>query len=129
MVENMPIIQEPSALVHFDGALFDGDPEFLAEIVNLFLATCPELLSNVETAVARQDADAVCRAAHTLKGAVANFGAEAAVEQAKKLEMIGKSGDVSQAAEVWGSLRGLVEALQPELEAALEKATEKQVST
>jgi CheY-like chemotaxis protein len=127
MVENLSIIQESASKVRFDTALFDGDPEFLAEIVNLFLATCPELLSSVEDAVARKDANAVCRAAHTLKGAVANFGAEAVVEQAKALEMIGRSGDISRADEMLRSLRSLIAALQPELEAALEKTAEKQV--
>jgi CheY-like chemotaxis protein len=127
MVENLSIIQEPASRVHLDTALFDGDPEFLAEIVNLFLATCPELLSSVEDAVARKDPNAVCRAAHTLKGAVANFGAEAVVEQAKALEMVGRGGDMTHAGEILQSLRSLIAALQPELEAALEKATEKQV--
>ena len=129
MVENMPIIQASASTVHFDGALFDGDPEFLAEIVNLFLATCPELLSAIGRAVAQKDAAAVCRTAHTLKGAVATFGAEKVVAQAKALEMMGSSGDVSEAGEAWQSLRSLVEALEPELKAALQRTNGEQVFT
>ena len=128
MVENMSIIQVPAPQVHFDGALFEGDPEFLAEIVNLFLETCPGLLTAVKDGVLRKDAAAVCRAAHTLKGAVANFGAESVVEQAKTLEIMGKDGDLSGADEACQSLHALMKALLPELEAALGKATEKQVT-
>ncbi len=39
VVEHACIIQASDLEVSFDGALFDGDPEFLAEIVNLFLET------------------------------------------------------------------------------------------
>jgi hypothetical protein len=39
VVEHTCIIQTSDLEVSFDGALFDGDPEFLAEIVNLFLET------------------------------------------------------------------------------------------
>lgn len=129
MAENVPIIQVFAPTVQFDGALFDGDPEFLAEIVNLFLVTSTDLLSAVEAAVLRQDAAALCRAAHTLKGAVANFGAEAVVEKATALEIMGRSDDMSGAGEVFGGLSAGMDALLPELREALKKAMEKQVLT
>jgi PAS domain S-box-containing protein len=125
MIENMHIIKAIEPAVSFDDALFGGDPDFLAEIVNLFLETYPELLSDIENAVTRQDAAALGRAAHTMKGAVANFGAKAAVDQAKALEMMGKAGDLVSAAAATQSLRALMEKLVPELESALVKATEK----
>jgi HPt (histidine-containing phosphotransfer) domain-containing protein len=70
----------------------------------------------------------VYRAAHTLRGAVSNFGAAKVVEQARALEMMGRSGDISQAGEASQSLRALIEGLEPELKAAAEKAAG-QVST
>ena len=127
VIENMLIIKETDSAVSFDGALFDGDPDFLAEIVNLFLETCPGLLSDIEGAVLRKDAAALDRAAHTMKGAVANFGAKAVVAQAKVLETMGRDGDLASADEAVHSLRALMEKLVPELESALVKATEKQV--
>jgi CheY-like chemotaxis protein len=126
-VENLSIIQVSAPEITFDSALFEGDLEFLAEIVNLFLETYPALLSAIEDAVSRKDAEGLCRAAHTLKGAVANFGAKAVVEQARALEMIGKNGDLSSADEGWRRLRALMAKLIPELQAALERATEEQV--
>jgi HPt (histidine-containing phosphotransfer) domain-containing protein len=125
VIENMFIIREPDPSAAFDGSLFDGDPDFLAEIVNLFLETYPELLSEIESAVSSKDAVALGRAAHTMKGAVANFGARAVVDQAKELEMMGKSGDLASADDAAQSLRALMEKLVPELESAVEKATEK----
>jgi HPt (histidine-containing phosphotransfer) domain-containing protein len=127
----MPIIKEKEVdtTISFDGSLFDGDPEFLAEIVNLFLETYPTLLSEIETAVSQKDAAALGRAAHTMKGAVANFGARAVVAQAKALEMMGKNGDLATADDAAQSLRALMEKLVPELELALEKAVETQAST
>ena len=129
VIENMPIIKEIDTTISFDGSLFDGDPEFLAEIVNLFLETYPALLSEIENAVFNKDAAALGRAAHTMKGAVANFGARAVVDQAKALEMMGKSGDLEPANDAAQSLRALMLKLLPELESALEKATEKQAFT
>ena len=67
------------------------------------------------------------RAAHTLKGAVANFGAKSVVEQARALEMMGKKGDLSSAEEGWRQLRALMSKLTPELQGALERATAPQV--
>ncbi len=127
VIENMLIIKETDPAISFDGALFDGDPDFLAEIVNLFLETCPGLLSDIEGAVLRKDAAALGRAAHTMKGAVANFGAKAVVAQAKALETMGRDGDLASADEAVHSLRALMEKLVPELESALVKATQKQV--
>jgi HPt (histidine-containing phosphotransfer) domain-containing protein len=124
----MSIIQVPAPSVHFDGALFDNDPEFLAEIVSLFLETCPGLLSAVDDGVLRKDAAALCRAAHTLKGAVSNFGAQPVVEQAKTLELMGKKGDLAGADEARQSLHALIDALAPELEAAVRKVREKQTT-
>ena len=89
-VENLSIIQESAPEITFDGELFDGDLDFLAEIVNLFLETYPPLLSAIEDAISRDDATGLNRAAHTLKGSVANFGAKTVVEKAKALEMTGE---------------------------------------
>jgi HPt (histidine-containing phosphotransfer) domain-containing protein len=84
------------------------DEELLVELVKIFLNDYPQSLSAIEEAVAKQDPPRLERAAHTLKGAVANFGAEPVVRQAYALERLGKMGDLSRASE---SLRQLHEAL------------------
>jgi CheY-like chemotaxis protein len=62
-----------------------GDPELLAEMVALFLQDCPQLLAALREALARGDARALKRAAHTLKGTVSNFAAPAATAAALRL--------------------------------------------
>jgi HPt (histidine-containing phosphotransfer) domain-containing protein len=84
------------------------DEELLVELVKIFLDDYPHSLSDIEEAVARQDPPKLERAAHTLKGAVANFGAEPVVRQAYALERLGRMGDLSLANE---SLHQLHEAL------------------
>jgi HPt (histidine-containing phosphotransfer) domain-containing protein len=106
--------------VHFNDALFEGDSEFLVEILNLFLETCPALLSAVEDAISRNDAQAIRRAAHTLKGSVSNFGAPKVVECALELEMIGLDGNLARVGFVWRALQDLVAELLLEMRAKLD---------
>jgi two-component system sensor histidine kinase/response regulator len=129
VVEHTCIIQSSGIEVSFDEAIFEGDPEFLTEIVNLFLETYPDLLREIENAISRKDAGGLCRAAHTMKGAVANFGAKAVVERAKSLEEIGRRGDLASAGQGVQELRAILEQFLPELQGALWRAKEKQVLT
>ena len=107
--------------ISLDYSLFDGDPEFMVEIVNLFLATYSDLLSDIDAAVLRQDSEGLRRAAHTMKGAVSNFGAKAIVEQTITIEDIGKIGDLAIAGEAALTLRTLMDRFVPQLEAAAER--------
>lgn len=74
-----------------------GDTELLGEIVALFLDDYPRLLSEIRDAFQQGDAERLEKSAHTLKGSVSNFAAEAAVQAALKLETIGRSRDVAEA--------------------------------
>lgn len=85
-------------------ARVDGDRGLLAEMAELFLNECPKHLSAVRDATARRDAKALERAAHTLKSSVGNFAAEAALEAALRLEMMGQKGDLTHAEEAHAAL-------------------------
>lgn len=74
-----------------------GDLELLQEIAGLFREDCPKLLSEIRSAIHGANPTALERAAHTLKGCVANFGAQAAVEAAFHLEKIGRSRQIDNA--------------------------------
>jgi CheY-like chemotaxis protein len=89
-----------------DGTVFDrqatlarvkGDREMLQEIVRLFFAEAPALLARIQTAIAHGDGRALERAAHSLKGTVMSFGAQAAGAAALRLEVLGRGGDWTQA--------------------------------
>lgn len=76
----------------------DHDWEFLQETVDMLATDAPALLQEIRQAMEAGDAAAVGRAAHTLKGMVANFCAAAPQATAFELERMGKAGDVSGAA-------------------------------
>jgi two-component system, sensor histidine kinase and response regulator len=92
-----------------------GDRRLLTEIVDLFLSTCPDLMERIRKAVAAKDGRALERAAHTLKGAVSNFLDPGATEAARRLEVMGREGDLSAAKKALADLDREIERLRPSL--------------
>ena len=89
------------------GAVFDqqatlarvkGDRGMLQDIVQLFCAEAPGLLAAIRAAITRSDSQGLQCAAHSLKGTVQSFGAQAAGDAALRLAVMGRSGDLTQAA-------------------------------
>ncbi len=95
---------------------FDGDKEVLSEVVGLFLDECPRLVSDVRLAVARRDAAAIDRTAHTLKGSASNFSPSTAAA-ALKLEQMGRAGNLTDAEEAFTVLEEEIARLVPALAA------------
>jgi signal transduction histidine kinase/ligand-binding sensor domain-containing protein/CheY-like chemotaxis protein len=85
-------------------ARVDGDEELLRELIELFLEDCPRLVAQLREAVAQGNPSSLEHLAHTLKGSMANFEAGAAVQSARSLELMAKTGDLSQAAEAFAAL-------------------------
>jgi HPt (histidine-containing phosphotransfer) domain-containing protein len=94
-----------------------GDQELLKEIALLFLGDYPKLIEKLRQAVEQSDAVELERAAHALKGSVANFSARTAVKAALTLEEMGRSGNLAGAREALATLESVFEALRPELQA------------
>ena len=90
-----------------------GDEELLQEVAQLFLEEYPTLLSEINEAAQTGDALRMERAAHSLKGSIANFGAEQAVQAALTVEKIGRSGDLKDAAQAYEQLAALMRQLHP----------------
>jgi CheY-like chemotaxis protein len=82
-----------------------GDRELLAEISRLFLDDAPKHLAEIERSIADGDSDGLRRAAHALKGAAANFEAEAVVDAARALEELGRTGIVDGGDDLFRYLR------------------------
>jgi two-component system sensor histidine kinase/response regulator len=82
----------------------EGDAGLLAEIVDLFLKSAPGMMRDIQEGLARRDAGALERAAHALKGSVANFGARAAFEAALRMERLAQEGDLTGARAAWAPL-------------------------
>ena len=99
-----------------------GDRQLLAELAELFLQECPKWMTELRAALKTQDFGRVQLTAHTLKGGLHTFAAKSACEAARQLEIMGRNGDTSGAAEVLAALAGEVERLQLALEALAKEA-------
>ena len=96
-----------------------GDPDLLKEIVGIFLEDCPRMVTELERAVDSGDAEAVRRAAHTLKGSVAVLGAKALAAVAKEAEHHARAGDLDAAAAAFARVEEEAKRLVPVLEELL----------
>ena len=94
-----------------------GDLGLLQEIAGLFRQDCPRLLSEIRSAVIGADAPALERAAHTLKGCVGNFAAEAAYQAALRLEKMGRARELEGAATACETLEDEVARFEQALDA------------
>jgi PAS domain S-box-containing protein len=92
------------------------DVGLLEEIVGLFRESCPGQLDALRAAVARGDSHGVERAAHAIKGSVGNLAATAAAAMARRLEMMGRAGDLSEAAPALSELEAEIERVLVALE-------------
>lgn len=81
-----------------------GDTELLLEIAQIFLDQADTMLAAVEQAVQKQDAPALERAAHSLKGSVGVFRAQDAKDLAFSLEQMGRNRDLGAAQQTCESL-------------------------
>ena len=90
----------------------DGDQEVLQQIVELFLEDSQVALSKIRDAIERQDTETLTCFAHSLKGAVGNFGALRAFRAAKKMESLGRHGDLVAARDGQGRLEDEVHRLR-----------------
>lgn len=105
-----PIIDRQAALRHVG-----GDQKLLAELVDVFLSSCPSLMADLAKAVASKDAAAVRRLAHMLKGSVGSFGAAAAHEAALQLETIGKEERTADMSPAHATVVAAIDRLKPAL--------------
>jgi len=111
-----------SPIYDHDGSLrrMGDDHELFQEMVELLRSDAPLHFQALMSAHENDDSPRVQRAAHTLKGLAANFGAPRAVAAAAEVERLAKlhqSSNMSAAiAELQKSLDELIAALSPRRE-------------
>ncbi len=97
----------------FDRSAFlerlDGDEELMEEIVQVFMADFPAQLAMLKDALSQDNAYALERQAHAMRGAAANIEAKTLKSIAFEIETAGNSKDISQA-------DSLIEKLEMEFE-------------
>lgn len=102
-------------------ARVDHDRDIFQTMAELFVEQAPKDLAETQAALAAQDAAALARSAHRLKGAILHFCAPAAVEATQTLEELGKAGNLTSAVEVCAKLEMEVLRLLAALRHVLDK--------
>ena len=94
-----------------------GESGLFREMAGFFFSDGLKLLTEIQAAAGAGDATAVEKKAHRLKGTVLYLGAQAAREAIARVEALGRSGDLTDAAEaircMETELTRLAEALRP----------------
>ncbi len=67
-----------------------GDNDLLDQVIELFEGSYPQLLSDMDDAIASRNAENLRRSAHTLKGMVSNLGGEVLAQAAFEIEEMGR---------------------------------------
>jgi len=110
--QTQEVIDQAEAL-----ARVEGDLGLLRELVELFLNDAPKLLLEVRDSLERGDEKALERAAHQLKGPLGTLGAHATLDVVKKLEAMGREGDLTDACATLESLESEIKRLTSTLRA------------
>jgi two-component system, sensor histidine kinase and response regulator len=93
----------------------EGDMALLKDIVLLFIEDTPKLIQELRGAVSQGDWPQMTRVAHTVKGAVGNFGAAHALELTRELEAAIRKREVGFVSNLFAQLETELDALFPEL--------------
>ncbi len=96
-----------------------GDRALFGEIAQLFVDDAPRMRAQIRETIHRRDAQALRRAAHSLKGAATHFAAHSIVDAAERLEDLGKSGDFVDADVLLAALERAFDRVLPALTESL----------
>jgi two-component system, sensor histidine kinase and response regulator len=89
-------------------SVLQDDRDSLSELLDLFLEDSVRLLRQIHESLAQEDHQTLERAAHQLKGAVANFGADELLDLAQQLETMGRNSKLTGAHQVYRDLEAQV---------------------
>jgi len=96
---------------------FGGRMDLLKHVVDVFLEDTPSILTRLKGGLENNNAADVTSAAHALKGSVGLFSQGEAYECARRLEQLGRSGDLTNGESVLEELLASVSKLTTELRA------------
>jgi len=85
---------------------FENDHHLFEELVEIFVTDYPQMLNTLRKSLESTDAETLSRTAHSLKGMLRNFQADAVADTAFELEKIGKQGELDSADQIIESLTG-----------------------
>jgi HPt (histidine-containing phosphotransfer) domain-containing protein len=94
-----------------------GGDDFLAEVIEAFLADAPALIASLRSSLERDDAEELRRAAHTLKSNGSTLGAMAFAELCRTVEQHAKDGRLDGVSQLVDRIERNYPALQEALAA------------
>ena len=97
---------DPVALRHLEAAADDG-PEFVRQLIAVFLADLDDRVAAMRSGVGAGDANSIANAAHALKGSCGHFGAKRLLALCRELEADARAGSTDgSAAAIIDSIEG-----------------------
>jgi len=84
-------------LASFDEALEEGEPDFVVELIDLYLEEAPHFFNSIRDGLANDDWLSAKRAAHSLRGSSSNLGILQLALIADALEHLTSTQDASAA--------------------------------
>jgi len=112
-----PVVLERRAVDAIRALDRNGRPDFLARLIEKYVASSTEYIVSIRQAVAAGDATALMQAAHALKSSSGMMGASMFAELCHELELLGRAATLDRVPEVLSKL----EASYPNVCAALER--------
>ena len=100
-------------------ALNPDDVSFLRELIQIYLDDSPKQIAEIEQSLAQGDAPRLTRAAHSLKGSSANFGASRLRAVSEQIETLGRQGLLRDVPAQLPELKAGFEQVRADLEALI----------
>ena len=100
---------------------FKDDDSLFKELVEIFVNDYPQMLTSLRKSLKATDAETFTRTAHSLKGMLRNFQAEAAADTAFDLEKKGKQGELDGTDQIIDSLAGQLDEVARNLQELVKK--------
>jgi len=99
----------------------DGDMELYRELAELFIEDSQKLMNNIMGAIKEKDADKLRKYAHTIKGSVSNFSAQAAYDAAFELENMGRNSEMDKAEQAFEALKDKIQQAREAMQMLMEE--------
>lgn len=93
-----------------------NNTNFIKELIQIYLDNLPKLMNQIENGLDKQHLRDIEFGAHALKGMSYNISAQRVADAAKKLENIGRSGNLAEADKQFRILKEEVEILKQEID-------------
>ena len=77
-----------AVLASYEEAQIEGEPDFVVELIDLYLDETPRLFGSLHTAIQDNDSTTAKRAAHSLRGSSGNLGVLQIATIAGELEQL-----------------------------------------